>query len=137
MSHLPHTMSLSSIASNPIFALIFDIDYESNVSVLQKHASIIRGIINNKGLSIKNQFNFYEDFDIIDSIIIDYSWNTIKNEDISIIICEYGIAKAMKLFNDSRIFNMDYNNISEFLATKNSDIEREIVYLIMKFEILT
>ena len=88
-------MSLSAIASNPIFAAIFDIKYEPDISALKRHALIIRGIINDQGLAIKNQFNFYEDFDVIDRIIIDYSLKTMTNRDIQTIICEYGIAKAM------------------------------------------
>jgi hypothetical protein len=133
--YLSHTMSLSAISSNPIFAAIFDIKYEPCISVLKKHASIIHGLINIQGLEIKNQFNFYEDFDVIDRIIIDYSLKTMTNDDINTIICEYGIAKAMKLFSNYRIFDMGYNDISEFLAADNNNIEREIIYIIMKEEI--
>jgi|SaaInlV_125m_DNA_1040241.scaffolds.fasta_scaffold06428_6 hypothetical protein len=128
-------MSLSAIASNPIFAAIFDINYEPDISALKRHALIIRGIINDQGLAIKNQFNFYEDFDVIDRVIIDYSLKTMTNRDIQTIICEYGIAKAMKLFSNYRIFDMGYNDISEFLAADNNNIEREIIYIIMKEEI--
>jgi hypothetical protein len=56
--------------------------------------------------------------------MITHSEQVMTYKDVDTIICEYGIAKAMRLFNDYRIIGMGDEDISDFLASDDNYLER-------------
>jgi hypothetical protein len=124
----------SAITSNPIFATIFDKEYDPSISVLMKHKSIISEVIAELGLTIIEDISDNEDSEKIRDIISDYIRRILTKKDIDAIICEYGISKAMKLFHDYQKIGLDspHIEICEILAMEDYGIENEIVELIIK-----
>ena len=130
-------MSAAAIASNPIFAVIFDKEYIPNVSVLTLHVSTVKGLIEEKGLTIMEELSDNEDNEQIQDIISNYTRRIITKKDINAVVCEYGISKAMKLFNDYHLIGMgdSCEEISDILSMEDYGLEKEIVDLILKEEI--
>lgn len=127
-------MNSSAITSNPLFAAIFDKEYDPSTSVIAKHTQIITGIINDKGLTIMSSLSDNEDSEQIQDIIDHYIRKLLTKKEIDAFICEYGISKAMKLFHDFQKIglNSPHIEICEILATEDYGIENEIVELIIK-----
>mgnify|MGYP001060111240 CR=1 FL=1 len=127
-------MNSSAIASNPIFAAIFDKNYEPTMSVINKHTQTIAGLISDKGLTIMPDLSDNEDSEQIQDIISNYIRMNMTKKDINAFICEYGISNSMKLFHDFQKIglNSPYIEICEILATEDYGLEKEIVELIIK-----
>jgi len=102
-----------------------------------KHVSTIHGLIFEKGLTIMEELSDNEDSEEIQDIISNYIRRIITKKDTDAIICEYGIAKSMKLFNDFHITGMGepWEEICEILTMEDYGLEKEIVELILKDEI--
>lgn len=127
-------MNSSAIASNPLFATIFDKEYDPSTSVIVKHTQIIMGLINDKGLTIMSDISDNEDSEQIQDIISDYIRKILRKKEIDAFICEYGISKAMKLFHDFQKIglNSPHIEICEILAMEDYGLEKEIVEIIIK-----
>jgi len=127
-------MNSSAIASNPLFAAIFNTEYEPSTSVIGKHTQVITGLINDKGLTIMADISDNEDSEQIQDIISDYIRKTLTKKEIDAFICEYGISNSMKLFHDFQKIglNSPYIEICEILAMEDYGLEKEIVELIIK-----
>ncbi len=135
-------MNSSAIAANPIFATIFDVKYDPSVnkpkeSTLMNHVSTVYGLIQDNGLVIMSEVSDNDDSEKIQDIISNYIRKIIRKKDSDAIICEYGISKAMKLFNDFHGLYLGDSSeeISEILNTDDYGLEKEIVELILKQEI--
>lgn len=127
-------MNSSAIASNPVFAAIFDKEYDPSTSVIAKHTQTIMGLINDKGLTIMSDISDNEDSEQIQDIISDYIKKVLTKKERDAFICEYGISKAMKLFHDFQKIglNSPHIEICEILAMEDYGIENEIVEIIIK-----
>jgi hypothetical protein len=127
----------SAIASNPLFAAIFDKENEPSVSALMKHKSIVAGVIFDSGLTIMEELSDNEDSEQIQEIISDYIRRNLTKKEINNIISDYGISKAMKLFYDFQKIglNSPYIEICEILSMEDYGLENELVELILKEEI--
>jgi len=127
----------SAIASNPLFAAIFDKEYEPSVSALTKHKSIVSGVISDSGLTIMNDLSDNEDSEKIQEIISNYIRRVLSKKEMDAIICDYGISKAMKLFHDFQKIglNSPHIEICEILSMEDYGLENELVELILKEEI--
>ena len=123
----------SAITSNPIFATIFDKEYDPSISALMKHKSIISEVIAELGLTIIEDISDNEDSEKIRDIISDYIRRVLTIKEIDTIICEYGISKAIKLFHDYQKIGLDspHIEICEIIATEDYGLENEIVELIL------
>lgn len=135
-------MNSSAIASNPIFATIFDVKYDPtinkpNESILMNHVSTVYGLIQDNGLVIMSEISDNDDSEKIQDIISNYIRKIIRKKDADAIICEYGISKSMKLFNDFHKICLEDSceEITEILNTDDYGLEKEIVELILKEEI--
>jgi hypothetical protein len=127
-------MNSSAIASNPIFAAIFDKEYEPSTSVIAKHTLTITGLIRDKGLTIMADLSDNEDSEQIQDIISNYIRKVITKKEIGTFICEYGISNSMKLFHDFQKIGLNSSHIEicEILAMEDYGLEKEIVELIIK-----
>jgi hypothetical protein len=114
-----------------------DMKYIPCISVLASHVSTINGLIEEKGLTIMEDLSDNEDSEEIQDIITNYIRRIITKKDINSIICEYGISKSMKLFNDFHRIGMgdSCKEISDILSTNDYSLEKEVVDLILKEEI--
>jgi len=102
-----------------------------------KHVSTIHGLISDKGLIIMEELSDNDDSDEIQDIITNYIRRIITKKEMDAIICDYGIAKAMKLFHDFHCIGLNdsLEEISDILTMENYGLEKEIVELILKEEI--
>jgi len=127
-------MNSSAIASNPLFAAIFDKEYEPNTSVIAKHTRAIGDLISDKGLEIVEGLIDNENSQQIQDIISHYIRKVLTKKEIDVFICEYGISKAMKLFHDYQKIglNSPHIEICDILSMEDYGLEEEIVDLIIK-----